>query len=55
MNSTLLIWDERFLNHKTGLGHPESPERLIAIKEILDQRGKLSLLQPRMATDEEIS
>jgi acetoin utilization deacetylase AcuC-like enzyme len=32
---TGLIQDERFLNHRTGPGHPERPERLTAIRRAL--------------------
>lgn len=52
--STGIIWDSRFLGHLTGPGHPESPARLKAIKEVLDSHSKLIPLDPRQATEEEI-
>ncbi|MBI2067601.1 MAG: histone deacetylase [Deltaproteobacteria bacterium] len=58
VNETAVIWDERYLLHHTGLWHPERPERLRAIKKVLDEKpvGKLlTRLEPRMATREEIS
>ena len=35
--STAAIWDPRYLLHDTGLWHPERPERLQAIKKVLDK------------------
>ena len=32
-----IVYSEEFLQHKTGLSHPESPERLTAIVEALSQ------------------
>ncbi len=58
MNQTAVIWDERYLLHDTGLWHPERPERLLAIKKVLDERPigkKLIRLEPRLATPEEIA
>jgi len=54
MSKTGIIWDSRYLKHETGPGHPESPQRLIAIKEVLDADSTLIQLKPRMATPEEI-
>jgi acetoin utilization deacetylase AcuC-like enzyme len=42
--TTALIYDERFLEHKTGRGHPERPDRLRAIMEGLETAGLLSKL-----------
>ncbi|MBT3296916.1 MAG: histone deacetylase [Verrucomicrobia bacterium] len=39
-----MIYDESFLLHDTGSGHPESPARLIAIHERLEQTGLLERL-----------
>ncbi len=58
MSKTLVLKDERCLNHITRSGHPESPKRLEAIYEKLkddDIRGKFSEIKPRVATKEEIS
>ncbi len=55
MNKTGIIWDSRYLKHETGPGHPESPRRLMAIKEVLDADSSLVLLDPRLATPEEVA
>ncbi|HBF13877.1 MAG TPA: histone deacetylase [Deltaproteobacteria bacterium] len=55
MNRIGIIWDERYLKHETGESHPESPARLLAIKEILDKDSTLVRLKPRMASVEEIA
>jgi acetoin utilization deacetylase AcuC-like enzyme len=57
MPQTGVIWDERFTKHMMGLGHPESPSRLFAIKEVLDGDGvgkEVTHFTPRPATKEEI-
>lgn len=54
---TAVIWDERFTKHMMGLGHPESPSRLFAIKEVLDGDGvgkEVVFAEPREASKEEI-
>lgn len=56
--TTGVIWDARYLNHLTGPWHPERPERLAAIREVLDRRPigkKVISLDPRLATLEEIA
>ncbi len=40
-----LIRDERFLEHKPGLVHPENPNRLVAVYRMLDQDFKRGLIQ----------
>lgn len=55
---TAVIWDVRFTKHMMGLGHPESPSRLFAIKEVLDGDGvgrEVVLAEPRDASKEEIA
>lgn len=37
--STGLVQDERFEQHHTGSGHPERPQRLVAIREALEAKG----------------
>lgn len=54
MKKTGILWDEVFLGHLRGVAHPERPERLVAIKEIVDELGSYEKVEPRMATDEEI-
>lgn len=58
MGKTAVVWDERYLKHETGAWHPERPERLLAIRRVLDESAvgkKLIRLDPREATIEEIS
>ncbi|MBM9537523.1 histone deacetylase family protein [Desulfobulbus alkaliphilus] len=37
--TTGLVMDERYIDHDIGLGHPESPERLLAIRRQLEISG----------------
>jgi acetoin utilization deacetylase AcuC-like enzyme len=49
--------DPLFLEHDAGAGHPERPERLIALREGIRREGleaRLELLPPRDATREEL-
>lgn len=58
MNRIALIQDKRYLDHLTGLMHPERPERLESIHQMLDESGlvkKTISLEPREATKEEIA
>lgn len=58
MNKTIVLKDQRYLNHVTSYGHPESPERLEAIYTTLQKNGINDTFQevtPREATKEEIS
>lgn len=50
MRRTGFLYDERFLLHKTGPGHPEAPERLLVILHALGEAGLLSKLIPIPAT-----
>ncbi len=43
--ATALIYDDRFLEHLTGQGHPERPDRLRAIMQGLSDAGLLDRLQ----------
>lgn len=55
---TGIIWDERSLWHETGPYHPERPDRLRVIGEMLQTSpvGKeVKHLKPRLATPEEIA
>jgi acetoin utilization deacetylase AcuC-like enzyme len=55
MGNTGLIYDPRYLEHDMGAGHPESPNRLRAIMQRLEQSGtvaKLTRIEPRKAEDE---
>ena len=46
MRRTGFLYDERFLLHKTGPGHPEAPERLIVLHQALEESSLLSKLIP---------
>lgn len=54
---TLLLTDPLFLRHNPGLGHPESPERLASILQVLERAplGGARLTHPRRATDAELA
>jgi acetoin utilization deacetylase AcuC-like enzyme len=55
MGRTGLIYDQRYLAHDMGMGHPESPNRLRAIMQRLEQSGTLQRLvrvEPRKAENE---
>jgi len=55
---TGIVKDDRFLKHETGSGHPEKPERLAAIYEMIDRDNSLGThlvtVPPRRAGAEEI-
>lgn len=58
MGKTGLVYDPRYLEHDMGLGHPESPNRLRAIVQQLEQSGtmaQVTRIAPRMAEDEWIT
>jgi len=46
MRKTGFLYDERFLLHKPGPGHPEAPERLEAIRHALEEEGLFQALVP---------
>lgn len=57
---TALIYDERYLHHRTRSGHVESPERLNTALTALKNYGlldseKCRIFQPRLATVEEVT
>jgi acetoin utilization deacetylase AcuC-like enzyme len=54
---TGVVKDTRYLQHSAGFSHPESPERLTAIYEMLDNplmHWKFTHIEPRVATHKEI-
>ena len=56
-NRVAVFTDELFLKHEIEPGHPESPDRLRAVYEMLDRyekRDELDLRTPRDATEEEL-
>jgi acetoin utilization deacetylase AcuC-like enzyme len=51
------VLDDRYLSHNTGIRHPESPERLVAIRQMIADSGyadKWEKLQPRIAGVDEL-
>jgi acetoin utilization deacetylase AcuC-like enzyme len=58
MSKTGLVYHPAYLEHDMGAGHPESPNRLRAIMQQLEQSGtaaKLTKIAPRKAEDEWIT
>ena len=58
MNKTGIVTDPLFIKHNPGSFHPEKPERLKEIYAILDGTGlrdKLHAVEPRPASEEEIT
>lgn len=58
MKKTIVLTDQRYLNHETRYGHPESPQRLMAIYKMLkedDIRNTIEVISPRAASKEEIA
>lgn len=57
MNRTGIVRDERYLDHMMDPGHPESPERLKVIYQMLEDpemKGIFQEVKPRFATREEL-
>lgn len=57
MNRTGIVRDQRYLEHVMDPGHPESPERLRGIYQMLEEeemRNRFETVKPRAATREEI-
>jgi acetoin utilization deacetylase AcuC-like enzyme len=57
MKKVGFLYDEIFLKHETPPGHPESPQRLVAILNTLRNSGiwdKLVHMKPRRANEEDI-
>lgn len=55
--TTGVVWEELYTRHNMGAYHPESPARLLAIKEVIEDAGiakHLTRLKPRPATKKEI-
>jgi len=58
MGKTGLVYDPRYLDHDMGAGHPESPNRLRAIMQQLEQSGtaaRLARIEPREAENKWIT
>ena len=59
MTETAVVFTPKYLDHKTGLGHPESPARLRVImrklsKSDLLETGKCFLVEPESASVEDV-
>lgn len=59
MSKTLIVLSPRYLDHKPGFSHPESPRRLKAIMEGLETSGILNeescmAIEPELATAEDL-
>jgi acetoin utilization deacetylase AcuC-like enzyme len=59
MKKTAVVFTPKYLTHKTGVGHPESPARLRLIMKELErsgllQTGKCSLVKPEAASIKEV-
>jgi acetoin utilization deacetylase AcuC-like enzyme len=59
MTKTAVVFTSKYLDHKTGLRHPESPARLRVImrkmnKSGLFETGKCSLVEPKPASIEDV-
>jgi acetoin utilization deacetylase AcuC-like enzyme len=55
---TGIVKDKRYLQHSAGFSHPESPQRLAAIYEMLENpimSWKFTEIEPREATHDEIA
>jgi len=56
MSSLAIIKDDRFLEHNPGEGHPESPDRLRVIYELIAKEfSDLPLIEPRVASEDELA
>ncbi len=56
MSSLAIIRDDRYLEHNPGDGHPESPDRLRVIHDLLDKEfANLPRIAPRLATETELA
>lgn len=56
MSALAIIRDKRYLEHVAGEGHPESPNRLRVIHDLIDREfPDLPVLPPRLATEQELA
>jgi len=58
LRKTGIVKDKRYLKHKAGFSHPESPERLASVYEILESPScarHYVRIEPRAALPEEIA
>jgi acetoin utilization deacetylase AcuC-like enzyme len=52
--ATGLVIDERYTRHKTGIGHPERPERISVLADLGQGREDVRMVPPRLATVDEL-
>ncbi|MGE5174095.1 MAG: histone deacetylase [Betaproteobacteria bacterium] len=56
MTSVAIIKDDRYLEHHAGGGHPESPDRLRVIHNLIDAEfSGLPRITPRLATENDLA
>ncbi len=56
MSTLAIIKDDRYREHTAGPAHPESPNRLRVIHELIDSDfSSLPLISPRLATSDELA
>jgi acetoin utilization deacetylase AcuC-like enzyme len=56
MSSLAIVKDDRYLEHNPGAGHPESPERLRVIHDLIKKEfSTLPLIPPRLAAESELA
>jgi acetoin utilization deacetylase AcuC-like enzyme len=56
MSSIAIIKDDRYMEHNPGEGHPESPNRLRVIHDLIDREfSDLPLIKPRLAAQDELA
>ena len=56
MSSLAIIKDDRYLEHNAGEGHPESPNRLRVIHDLVQHEfSSIPLILPRLATKNELA
>lgn len=57
LKRTGIVYDQRYVDHCTGPGHPECPERLAVIHAMLqapDMQGPFEVVMPRSASRQEL-
>ena len=55
MAATGIVIDPRYVEHNTGTGHPERPERIKVLLPLLPAGGGLVPVAARLATAEELA
>jgi len=56
MSTLAIIKDDRYLEHNAGEGHPESPNRLRVIHELIAKEfSDLPVIEPRAASEDELA